>query len=253
MYLLYVDESGDIGLAGSSTRYFVLSGIVVHELRWRSTLENILRFRKELRASYGLKLRHEIHASAFIHAPKDLVYIPKWNRLRILRDVVTFESNLTDISIINVVVDKSMKPEGFDVFDCAWKTLLQRFHNTIQHKNFPGPQNPDERGIVIADETDGNKLRHILRRMRRYNPVPNMYGAGFRMIDLDLMIEDPVHRHSGDSYSIQLADVNAYLLTQRLNPCGYIRKKGGRGYFDRLDPVLCKVASKTDAQGIVRV
>lgn len=33
MYLMYVDESGDSGLLGSPTRYFVVSGIVLHELR----------------------------------------------------------------------------------------------------------------------------------------------------------------------------------------------------------------------------
>jgi hypothetical protein len=33
MYLLYVDESGDVGLDGSPGRYFALSGFVVHELR----------------------------------------------------------------------------------------------------------------------------------------------------------------------------------------------------------------------------
>jgi len=33
LYLLYVDESGDTGLTGSQSRYFILSGFVVHELR----------------------------------------------------------------------------------------------------------------------------------------------------------------------------------------------------------------------------
>ena len=32
MFLMYVDESGDAGLVGSPTRYFVLTGLVVHEL-----------------------------------------------------------------------------------------------------------------------------------------------------------------------------------------------------------------------------
>lgn len=46
MYLLYVDESGDVGTDGSPGRYFALSGLVVHELRWHDTLETILDFRK---------------------------------------------------------------------------------------------------------------------------------------------------------------------------------------------------------------
>lgn len=67
------------------------------------------------------------------------------------------------------------------------------------------------------------------------------------------MIEDPVHRDSLHSYFIQLADVNSYSLLQREQPNRYFRKKGARNYFHRLDPVLCKVASRTDPHGIVRL
>lgn len=73
MYLMYVDESGDPGIASvSRNRYFVLSGLVVHELRWRDILDDFLVFRRGLREQYGLKLREEIHAGAFISKPGDL-------------------------------------------------------------------------------------------------------------------------------------------------------------------------------------
>ena len=49
MYLMYVDESGDTGLANSPTRYFVLSGIVVHESRWREFINALVAFRRTLR------------------------------------------------------------------------------------------------------------------------------------------------------------------------------------------------------------
>ena len=42
MYLMYVDESGDIGLVNSPTRYFVLVGLVLHELRWQQTREALV-------------------------------------------------------------------------------------------------------------------------------------------------------------------------------------------------------------------
>lgn len=44
MYLMYVDESGDPGLTSSPTRYFVLSGIVIHELRWAICLDQLNQF-----------------------------------------------------------------------------------------------------------------------------------------------------------------------------------------------------------------
>lgn len=251
MYLLYVDESGDVGVTHSPSPYFALSGFVVHELRWHDALEAIIEFRQHLRDTYGLKLREEIHAGHMIRKPGALSRIPKSIRLKILRMTLDFQSRLPDVSIINVIIDKAGKPAGFDVFEAAWMTLIQRFHNTISHKNFPGPQNPDDKGLLVVDQTEERKLRGISRRMRRYNPVPSMFGPGARPIPITTLVEDAVHRNSLHSYFIQLADVNAYFLYQRFTPCGYVKKKGARNYFNRLRPILCTVASRTDPDGIV--
>lgn len=251
MYFLYVDESGDIGLNNSPTKYFALSGLVIHELKWHETLETIINFRRILKTRYGLKLREEIHASDFIHRPGELARIHKSLRLQILRDVIDFEAQLANISILNVIVDKQNKTPTDDIFDIAWMTLIQRFHNTIANKNFPGPQNPQDYGILVVDQTDEPKLRILARKMRRYNPVPSRFGTGSRLIPITTIVEDPVHRNSLHSYFIQLADVNAFFLYQKHLPCKYVRKKGGKNYFDRLDPILCKVATRSNDWGIV--
>lgn len=253
MYLIYVDESGDPGMKGSPTRYFVLSGLVVHELRWLATLDAIVDFRRHLRARYGLKLREEIHASDFIHRPGAVARIKKSVRLRILRDVLDFEAALPDVNVINIVLDKSSKTLPFNAFEMAWTVLIQRFHNTISYRNFPGPQNPQDLGLLIVDRTDEKRLRGLLRRMRRFNPVPSMFGIGTRQIPVGTIAEDPNPRESMHSYFTQLSDVNAFFLTQKQVPSGYVKRKGGRNYFDRLDPILCKVASQSDPQGIVRI
>jgi hypothetical protein len=251
MYLLYVDESGDVGITGSPTRYFVLSGFVVHELKWNEILESIIRFRKHIRERYGLKLREEIHATAFIHKPKEVNRIAKSLRLRILREAIDFQASLPDINIINVVVDKIGKPLDCDVFEIAWSTLIQRFHNTISHRNFPGPQNPQDYGLLVVDQTDEKKLRKLIRKMRRYNPVPHTGGCGYRSMPITTLVEDAVHRNSLHSYFIQLSDVNAFFLLQKYISGKYVRKKGAQNYFNRLLPVLCKVASASDPFGIV--
>lgn len=128
-----------------------------------------------------------------------------------------------------------------------------RFMDTISHRNFPGPQNPQDFGLLVVDRTDEVKLRTMSRRMRRYNPIPNKRGEGYRQVPLTTIVEDAVHRDSKHSYFIQLADVNAYFLLQKTAPCGYVQKKGARNYFDRLEPVLCKVANTRDPQGVVRL
>ncbi|AZZ94668.1 DUF3800 domain-containing protein [Hahella sp. KA22] len=251
MYFLYADESGDVGMSGSPCRYFCLSGFVIHELSWHDTLENIINFRGRLRSQYGLKLREEIHAAEFMHKPGNLSRIPKSVRLRILRDTIDFQAGLNGVSIINVLVDKSKRRADEDIFGIAWTTLIQRFHNTLSKKNFPGPKNSTDYGLLVVDRTEEVKLRALSRRMRRYNPVPKAFGTGAFAIPISTLVEDSVHRDSAHSYFIQLADVNAYFLKQRYDACKYVKKKGAKNYFSRLGSALCTVACNKHPEGIV--
>lgn len=252
---MYVDESGDIGLSGSPTRYFVLTGLVVHELRWQNYLDQLIAFRQRLRLTFGFRLREELHAAALLTRPGELVRIQKNDRLTIIRAYANELATMTDANLINVVVDKQRKPLDYPVFETAWTALLQRFENTLSRRNFAGPANADERGIVLPDHTDDKKLSDLLRKMRRYNPIPNQaaYGPGYRNLRMASIIEDPMFRDSAHSYFIQTADLAAFLLYQHLDPNTYMRKKGARNYFHRLDPILCRVASPRDPHGIVRL
>ena len=85
MYLMYVDESGDCGLDKSPTNYFVLSGLTVHESRWKDLLDHILNFRRNMKSVYGLPIRTEIHASEYIRS-SPYPGIQKFQRLAILRN-----------------------------------------------------------------------------------------------------------------------------------------------------------------------
>ena len=155
----------------------------------------------------------------------------------------------------SVVVDKQGKHPAYDVFESAWKTLIQRFENTIGYRNFPGPANPDERGMIFSDNTDQKKLTMLLRKMRHYNPVPSMrtIATGYRQLAIQKVIGDPVFQESDESYFVQASDVVAYALQQQLNPNSYMRKKSGQNFYKILDPILCKKASLTNPQGIVKL
>jgi len=63
MYLMYVDESGDVGLSSSPTQYFILSAIVIHELRWKPALQSLVDFRRYLRDPERIKAqgRNSLH------------------------------------------------------------------------------------------------------------------------------------------------------------------------------------------------
>jgi hypothetical protein len=258
LYLMYVDESGDIGLNNSPSSYFVLTGLVVHELRWRLYLDQLIDFRKRLNRLYGLGMRDEIHAAHFITRPGALARtITRNNRLAILRNFADELASMAEMNIINIVVNKPRHyGSNYDVFNAAWRAPIQRFENTMSYRNFPGPANPDERGMIFPDHTDDKKLTKLLRQMRRWNPTPHSrsysasYGVGYRNMILTNIIEDPNFRNSEHSYFIQGADLAAFLLYQRLAPNAYMRRTGGHNYFSRIDPILCKVASGSDPQGI---
>jgi hypothetical protein len=253
MYLMYVDESGDCGMTNSPTRYFVLTGLVLHELRWQTSLNQLIAFRRLLRQRFGLRLREELHSAGMISRPGALVRIKRNDRLAIIRAFADELATMTDLNLINIAVDKQGKPSDYDVFGRAWRTLIQRFENTLSRRNFSGPANPDERGMIFPDHTDDKKLSQLLRQMRRYNPIPHQsgFGSGYRNLPLVSIIEDPNFRDSEHSYFIQAVDLAAFLLYQRLAPGAYMKKKSGNNYFLRLDPILCKVASAKDPYGIV--
>lgn len=170
MYIMYVDESGDTGLVKSPTRFFALSGIVVHESRWRDFIDALLAFRRTLKSVHGLPVRREIHASELInHRSFDAA---KHVRLAILRNCLDELAKFNYISITNVIVNKVGKPADYDVFHAAWGTLFQRFENTMTHGNFPGHFRNDY-GMIITDATAGTKLVRLVRKMAVFNYIPH--------------------------------------------------------------------------------
>lgn len=249
---MYVDESGDPGNNTAQSNYFCLSGLVVHESEWRPLIDANKRFRRKMNDIYGLPVRAEIHAVKFIRHSQ--FSIEKHNRLAILRNYIDEIAKLNSVSVTNVVVDKLGKPADYDVFGSAWRSLFQRFENTLAHGNFPGGYKRSF-GSVYTDATNGKALVQLMRQMSAYNPIPNQGGGGYRDIPITKIVEDPSERDSKHSLPIQACDVIAYFLHQKLNPNSYIKRKSATNYFDRLLPVLNSKASAHDpwAMGVVKL
>lgn len=256
MYLMYVDESGNCGLNDRESYLFILTGLIVHDSNWRVCLDKLVGFRKHLKSKYGLLQKEEIHASDFINnTPPNLLRIPRKKRWKILVEFTDLISSINYFSLVNILVDKRRKPLTFDVFEIAWKSLIQRFENTIGYGNFPGFKNEKEYGLILPDHTDDPKLEKLLRKMRRFNPVPHSleWGEGYRDLPLAYVVEDPNFKDSRHSYFIQAADLCAYLLYQREAPNQYMKRGNKKKTYLKLKPVLFTSASRSDPLGIVRI
>jgi len=258
MYLMYADESGDSGMPsdGSPTRYFCLSGVVVHERYWKKTIDDLLAFRKGLKQRYGIPIDAELH-SRMIAKPGDshlsIQALKRHQRLELMRLFASTIGALSEIRIVNVVVDKQARVKNKDeVFRWAWYSLFQRFENTIKARRFVGPDWTDELGIIFPDNTDGGRLRKFLSDMRQNNHIryPVQGGEVRKNEPIQVLIEDPVMRDSKASYLIQAADCAAFLLKQHIEPSSYMKLSGGKAYFQRLGPVLCRAASRKGSRRI---
>jgi len=242
MYLMYVDESGDTGVTNSPTKFFVLSALVVHELRWSAALDQLIAFRRRMRDKYGLKMSDEVHAAGMINKPGDLVRIGRNDRLTILRAMLDELTKLPDVTTMSILYDKSRATSSDVIFDRTWQTLVQRFENTLSHRNFPVKDNNEDRGLIVCDKTD-DRLNRLVRRMRRFNPVPNQARSGYRDLLLKYIVEDPVHRDSRHTYFLQAVDTIAFFLFQAVAPNVFIRKRGARLYYTRLESIACHFIS----------
>jgi hypothetical protein len=261
---MYVDESGDVGQNNSPTRYFVLSAIFIHESKWKGIVDDLNSFRREVKNRYGLLKKDEIHASQFITGRSNLNNkINRDNRARILIECLNWLRRRDDLSIITVRNDKQ-RPSS-DIFLFSWCALIQRFENTLKYSNFPMPHpltnvnefSRDQRGLVLSDNTDGGKLRKLLRKMRYINNIPNMhevFPTGSRNLPLEVIIEDTIMRDSSTSYMHQMVDVVAYFARQVYEPNGYFRRRGIVREYGRLANVINKRATHYNTNfGIVEL
>lgn len=103
MFLMYVDESSDPGVNLSASRFFLLSGMVVHETAWETTLDRLVQFRRRMKGVYGLRQRDEIHAAPFIHSPLHKMNgILRGHRLGILRAYLKELAQARNIRFLHV-------------------------------------------------------------------------------------------------------------------------------------------------------
>lgn len=92
---------------------------------------------------------------AFYKPSRELKRIKRNDRLDILKQCVDWIANQQEISLITVVAAKHGKTKD-PILESSWQKLIQRFESTMRYRNFKRPANPDDRGILLDDQTDVN-------------------------------------------------------------------------------------------------
>lgn len=209
MKICYYDESGDDGYPKYSSPLFVLSAIYLDHLAWKDIHNQLMDFRRYLKATYGFPVKLEMHTKEFLldKSPyRDFGYSPA-DRIEVLGEFCNLIGSL-DVRIVNVMINKSViRHPGYDVLNTSLKYSVQRIENDLNPS-----LNPDARFIMITDEGRVGKMRKTTRAIQRINYIPSQFSGGAYRQEIQTMIEDPMPKDSKESYYIQLADLVAYLV-----------------------------------------
>lgn len=209
MQIAYYDETGDDGYPAYSSPFFVLSALYLHYLNWQPIFETIREFRRNLKNSFGLPVRTEMHTRPFLlnKKPYRSLALSDNDRITIVNLFCDLIGSL-DLKIINVVIVKPrIKSSKYQVLSTALKYSIQRIENDLNPA-----RNPQEKFMIITDPGRVGKMRKISRRIQRINFIPSKFGLSSYRREIKSLIEDPLPKDSKESYFIQLADVVSFIV-----------------------------------------
>lgn len=214
MLMAYIDDSGDPGAdPKSSSMTFVLGCVLVDSNSWNPALDDLIRLRKNLNHKFNLPIRAEVKADYLLRSKGDLESLnyPSWVRRLIYRAHLKQLQQSGLFQVFSVVIHKSGHSTSDEIFEAAWVALFQRLQRTSEALgNVPV--------IIMHDEGHANEVRTLARKSRRWMTAGAAFGSASFKVSFTNLVEDPVSKHSKDSYFIQAADLVAYASFRRIIP-----------------------------------
>lgn len=197
-YLLYIDES----MEGNDV---VIAALAIPASCWSKSLDQLIAIRRLVRHKFGIFISKEIHASEFLggRGRYSKTRIKKPGRAAIFEVMLREFAKLEGLRLFTVHCDHKMMDWGFE-------RLMNRVQRQIEGKGGTF--------LIVADIGFEWLYTPKARKMRRYNPIPNRYGGGYKNVPLMRLVEDPVFLDSKRSYFIQAADAIAYALLRYVRP-----------------------------------
>lgn len=211
-FFAYVDESGDIGPKGSKS--YVLAAVLVEMSAWPATFDDLIHFRRALRAQFGIPVRAEIKANYLLRngGPLRPLALSESARYAVYRAHMRLHSKL-ELQTFAVVIRKDKllsRHSPPNPRDVAWEYLLQRL------ERFTTKGRHDI--MVVHDEGDSAAIRKLARKARRAGSAGSAFGTGSLSRPATRLLDDPVPRDSRQSYFLQLADLAAYAAFRKEFP-----------------------------------
>lgn len=237
MHIVYVDDSKD-------AKHLCFSAIMLPADQWMQALDHLIGMRRAMNLSDGIYTSKELHATDWLGGRgKVAAYpVPKGTRVRLFDYALSAIAKIPSVSIFNAFGDHANETILF-------QRLIQRMHNKVHKRG--------SHAIIVSD--NGKNYDGLLRRMRRFNPVPSAFGGWptgsfTKDIPADRVLEDIVYRDSSKSHFIQAADFCAFSLLPYEAPTVKAVSYGYNRSFDILRPVLFTEAFKKDPRklGIIR-
>jgi hypothetical protein len=207
MYLLYVDESGDPGPAGS--RFLILGAAALFEGKWLP-VERDLRLLIDKYFPAGPKPA-EIHMSELRKGKKEFRLLSKAQRNSLINDFCLLAQNLlsTELVMFSVIADKphwfASNPgkTGDDLYAEMFEDLSSRFDLFLRRRY---AENSPSKGIIIADPHKPSLSDALRSNQRIYQ------RKGHRWDILYNLVETVFFLASHDSPGIQLADLASHAV-----------------------------------------
>lgn len=262
MQFMYADESGDPGYWDHAkpahlnpSPHYILTGFILEAEKWKESLEALIGIRRQVCKKYCLPARTEMHGVEIVNprsgSPFKCVKGGRRARVALYREFLEgVATQLLGARIINVYLDKRTpkcnSSSSRDIEATAWEYLLQRFENYLRRSK------GGDFGMVFADDANEKKIRRTLRKMRRFNYTPSHFGGSYQNT-AELILEDPNFRRSHHSLMVQVADMASHSLYRREHAKPGYKKHNIDRLFNVLDPILLKVASRSDPHGVVRM
>jgi hypothetical protein len=217
VYLAYVDESGNVGNPPGGTVTFSLACVLMPAQAWLDTFDQMIAFRRFLRARFAVPVRAEIKANHLIgnRGAFKALALPDGMRHTIWRQSMRLHHKI-GLRTFAVVIEKARLAErrpDLSPRDVAWEYLLQR----LERASSRPPLGPTHI-VLVHDAGESEVATRLARKARRAGTAGSRFGTGSLRVPFTRLIDDPSPRDSRQSYFIQLADLAAYAAFRKFHP-----------------------------------